>query len=382
MVSTRKAWFLPIIASLLGGCLDETDPVETRFFNGSVFDGVTGQKVTNYRIELDYFGRYYRGAVKGNGDFELAGVPAYHDYAVHIVAPGFRDFYSANTQHEDKVHANRSYKYVAYLYSENAPIADSSVTVQLADSGNVPSGQIRLRPTTISSLMDEDAETPALIDDQLWNNDNDLLAQTVWADITDGVATIPGSQLLFGVTYQVTVLNVPGYQLQDDQTFLAGVDDARTYVLSRLQQQALAVTFKSTDTGNPAPDGKLVIVLNQPAEFDPLTSETFYEEAIDNGFSIVSDDVDNDDTVNTLKPNESATEQERGTSITIDDNVVTLSWDRNAGLLTTDPEDVIRAVTYGGLANVRLRPVGGNGSDVVTLGNIIGSSAVTVSVQP
>lgn len=383
----RHSW---LVASLLAtgfsstGCLGTSSPSETDYFFGDVYDGVTGAQVKKYNIELEYFGRRYKGDIDARGGFALEGVPANHDYSVYIDAPGFRPFVAHRAQFADAVHADRSFHYEAYLFATSATVDDVPVTITLSDSAKQPSGAIRLRPTAFSQLYDDPTETPGGVPGQVWTNDNDLLAKTVWVDFKDGAATLPGQDLIYGVPYQVSILNVPGYQLlQTDKTpFQAGLDGRRAFTLSPLSVTPLAVAYMSTRDGVPEPDGTLTIVFNEPAEFDPLGNVNAYHEVIDDSFSIDSDNTNQNASFNTLNDNVDPNLQERGTSIALDGQRLVLSWDKSHGLRTVDPGDVIRSVTYGGLDQIRLRRAGGSGADVVTLATLLGQSSVTVVVSP
>jgi hypothetical protein len=369
---------------LMTGCLGTDSPSETNYFFGDVYDGVTGEHVKQYHIALEYFGRRYEGSLDASGGFQLPAVPANNDYSVYIDAPGFRPFVSHQGQFADVVHADRSFHYEAYLFSNSVVVSDVPVNITLSDSPRLPSGSIRLRPTQPSALYDTPAETPSGVPGQVWINSNDLLAETVWADFKDGAATLPGAKLVYGVPYQVTVLNVPGYQLhQDDKTpFQAGLDGRRAFVLAPLTTTPLQLAYLSTRTGNPTPDGSLTLVFNQAAEFDPRGNIGYYREAIDNAFSISSVDSNNNNVVNVLNANLDPNLQERGTDFKLDGQQLVFTWDRTRGLRTTDPGDTIQSVTYGGLDQIQLRRAGGNAADVVRLSDLVGSTSVNVVVAP
>jgi len=366
-------------------CLGTDKPTETRYFFGDVYDGVTGEQVKDYHIELEYFGRRYQGSLDANGGFALPAVPANHDYSIYIDAPHFRPFVSHQAQFGNSVTAERSFHYEAYLFSDKVTVEDVPMTITLSDSASLPDGSIRLRPVGLSALYDDPSEQPSGIPGQLWANDDDLLAETVWADFKGGAVTIKGSDLVYGVPYQLSILNVPGYQLQqsDEKTpFQAGMDGRRAFVLSRLTRTPLAVSYLSTSAGQLSTDGTLTIVLNQPTEFDPLVDMMSYREAVDSSFSIDSENTNGNTTFNTLNDNLDPNLQERGTAISLDGQKLVLTWDKTRGLKTIDPGDRIRSITYGGLDGIRLRPVGGQAADTVVLSDLIGSSSVTVDLAP
>ena len=373
------------------GCLGTDDPVETRYFSGDVYDGVTGQQILSYNIAVEHFGRRETGTVDARGGFHLPAIPAYSDFSVYIDAQGYRPFVSHQGQWLDVIHADRSYHYEAYLFATSLTVQDVPVTITLNDSGLLPRGSLRLRPTGLSQVYNEASEQPAGIPTQVWENDLDLLAETVWLDFTDGTPTgppagvIPGNRLVYGVPYQLAVLNVPGYQYSQTTAtpFVAGVDGRQAIVLSRLAPDALAVAYNSTQDGNPRADGSLIIVLNQPVELDPLSDKADIDEYIDEAFSITAPDSNTNFVVNQLKPDMASNIQERGTTMTISGQQITFAWNKMAGLLSMDTGDPITSVRWGALNQIRLRRAGGNASDVVTLASLLGGqNAITVTVTP
>jgi len=375
------------VGLLSSSCLSTNAPSETHYYFGDVYDGVTGAHVTNYHIAVEYFGRRYEGQIDARGGFGLPAIPAYQDFSVYIDADGYRPFVSHQPQWLDEKHADRSYHYEAYLFSTALAVQDVQVNVTLSDSPQLPTGQIRLRPVDLSDVyndvtgMPKPSEQPAGIPGQVWTNSYDLLAQTVWVDIVGGLATFPGQALVYGVPYQVAILNVPGYQYTESPVFQAGMDGRRAFVLTPLDHTPLAVSYKSTDSGNPTPDGSLTIIFNQPAEFDPLHNLDGMKEAIDDQFSITSPDFNANGQRNTLKLNVSPAVQERGTSMVLDGQKLVFTWSTD-GLATSDQGDPIRSVTWDGLDAIYLRPQGGNAADVVVLSNLLGSNAVNVVVLP
>ncbi len=357
-------------------------PVETRAFTGDVYDGVTGAHVTQYDIAVDYAGRYERGTLDSRGGFHLPPIPALQDFAVYIDAEGFRPFVAHQGQWLDTVHGDRSFYYLAYLFADKVAVEDVPFFITLRNSTELPSGSLRLRPTDLSAVYNDPIEQPAAVPGQIWQNDNDLLSKTVWMDFTNGTATVTGTDLVYGVPYQVSVFNVPGYELQQSYVFQAGINNKVTLQLDRLLVPRLTASYISTQSGNPSPDGTVTIVLNEPAEFDPLEPMLDIKNAIDDNFSIFSPDTNNNLLRNVLKINTDPNAQEHGTSIELSGQAIILRWNKDAGLLTQDPQDRISTITYGGLGAVRLRPVGGNASDVVTLATIVGAASIVVTLTP
>ena len=69
-------------------------------------------------------------------------------------------------------------------------------------------GSIRLRPTRPLSIQDQAAGVTG----QVWANDQDMLAAVHSRDFADGMVSFAPDELVYGVTYQVTVYDVDGYQ--------------------------------------------------------------------------------------------------------------------------------------------------------------------------
>jgi len=357
-------------------------PVESRAFTGDVYDGVTGVHVTAYDIAVDWAGRYERGTLDSRGGFHLPIIPALQDFAVYIDASGYRPFVAHQGQWLNAVNGDRSFYYLAYLFADKVPVEDVPFLITLRNGTELPSGSLRLRPTDLSAVYNDPIEQPAAIPGQLWQNDNDLLSKTVWVDFTEGKVTVLGSDLVYGVPYQVSVFNVPGYQLVQGNVFQAGVNGHVTVQLDRLTLPRLTASYISTQSGNPSPDGTVTIVLNEPAEFDPIEPQLDIKNAIDDGFSILSPDTDGDFMRNVLNVNTDPNVQTRGTSIELNGQALILRWNKGMGLATVDMEDRINSITYGGLGGVRLRPIGGNASDVVTLSAIVGAASIVVPLSP
>jgi hypothetical protein len=98
----------------------------------------------------------------------------------------------------------------------------------------------------------------------------------------------------------------------------------------------------------------VTLTFNESVEDGTLTSGGGAEQ-LDNGLSI-------SDTLFTsaLAVNALSTAQERGVTMTIADNMVTIAWNANVGLLTKGTGDSIRTVTYSStsLSQTFLQPVG------------------------
>jgi hypothetical protein len=378
------------------GCDDKDDKsdVETHYYYGSVYDGVKGTQITKYHVDYEYSGRRIEGKIDASNNFSIGPIPAFKDFSVYIDADGYRPFVAHEPQWIDTYHADRSYHYEAYLFSTLLQVSDVRMNITLSDSASLPKGSVRLRPMSSSAVYATAADRPGGIPGQVWSNDNDLLVDTIWTDFEEGEATIVGKKLVYGVTYNASVLNVPGYQFETGVHFQAGVDGDMAITLSPLNETALAISYINTEDGDTHPDGMLEIYFNRQVEFDPLTNPAQMRESVDNAFRIASENTDGDSDLNTLNDgSENSNAQERGTSVSLDSDSgqkLTFTWDPNAALVTKDSDDVIRSVTWSGLGTVKVRPVGGKASDARSIADLLGarqgsSSAInqiTVRVAP
>jgi hypothetical protein len=170
--------------------------------------------------------------------------------------------------------------------------------------------------------------------------------------------------------------------LVQGNVFQAGINSRVTVQLDRLTLPRLTASYISTQSGNPSPDGTVTIVLNEPAEFDPIQPVLDIKNAIDDGFSILSPDTNANFMRNVLNVNTDPNVQARGTSIELNGQALILRWNKGVGLATVDTGDRIISITYGGLGGVRLRPIDGNASDVVTLSTIVGAASIVVALTP
>lgn len=361
----------------------------TRYFSGRVYDGVSLSRLSTYGIRLEYFDRSITGTVDATGRYFVGPLLANADYSIVIEAEGYRSFLSHNERlADDPDEPLSSLYYDAFLYPENVPTPGATCRIRLSDSTELPSGFMRFSPRSSSSLLDEDAELPVGVDSsasgrQLWSNDEDLQQRSVVLEIQNGEAAIAPGQLVYGVSYAVTIYGVPGHEVVSD-TYVAGVDADRSWILDPLADQALALTALSTDTLNPTPSGQIEMRFNQPIALDPGVNPATIQRALNDGFSINSPDEDTDTNVNALVDAGTLTPPiapgYAGVSLQVDGDRLILSWDRNAGLATTDADDPIVSVTYGGLGSVMLYAATAQDPTSVDLASLLGSGSSTVQL--
>src|SRR5262249_55388920 len=101
------------------------------------------------------------------------------------------------------------------LFPTNVTASDIDVTViktGAATATTTPApaaGSYRMQPITLSPSIQAQASE---VGGQTWANDNDTFAGVVSGDFSDGKFTVTGGSLLYGVTYQITVYGVEGFQ--------------------------------------------------------------------------------------------------------------------------------------------------------------------------
>lgn len=357
-----------------------------QYFSGRIYDGVSMQRLTNYSIRLEYFDRSIPGTVDANGRYFVGPLLANADYTIAVEAEGYRSFLS----HNERISAGpekslRSLYYDAFLYPANVTTPGATCRVRVSDSTELPSGFMRFSPTSSSSLFDEDSETPVGVTSadagrQLWLNDEDLQQRSFLLPFTDGELQLESGQLVYGVNYAVTIYGVPGHE-SIVGSYTAGVDGDRSWVLDPLGNADLAITALSTDELALRPDGQLEIRFNQPIALDPTVNSATVQRTLNDNFSISSPNADADGNQNTLVDAGALTPpvaaNYRGVSLQINGDRLVLSWNRT-GLATTDADDPIVSVTYGGFSSVMLYPTGTPNATPVSLQSLLGSGSTQV----
>src|SRR5690606_14649100 len=105
---------------------------------------------------------------------------------------------------------------------------------------------------------------------------------------------------------------------------------------------------------------------------------------IDDAFSIFSPNFDSDANANVLVANigDDPADRDRGTSIEISGNTLTLTWARDdANFATMDADDPIESVTYSALDEVVLRIADGRVDQETNLATLLGTDSLTVYVD-
>jgi hypothetical protein len=281
-----------------------------------------------------------------------------------------------------------SYYYDAFLYPENVQSPPATCRVRLSDGTELPSGFMRFAPRSSSNLFDDAAEQPVGINSsdrgrQMWDNDEDLQQRSLLREFVDGELPLAAGDLVYGVNYAVTIYGVAGHEVLT-ASYTAGVDGDRAWVLDPLSDAGLAVAAKSNDELGLSPGGQLEIRFNQPIAIDPSLDLAAARRTLNDSFSMQSPDEDTDAEQNTLVDAGTLTPPisptYRGVNFVVDGDRLLLTWDASTGLATTDADDPILSVTYGGLGAIRVYPATATDPSPVALSTLIGSSA-TVQVS-
>jgi len=364
-------------------------PGTSEYFTGRIYDGVSLSRLKDYSIRLEYFDRVIPGTVDDNGRYFVGPLLANADYSIVVVSEGYRSFLSHNERVAKTAEQSlQSLYYDAFLYPEQVSTPGANCRVRVSDSTELPSGFMRFSPTSSSILFDSNAETPVGVTStdmgrQLWENDEDLQQRALLLPFQDGEATLAAGQLVYGVNYAVTIYGVPGHEALTG-SFTAGVDGDRSWVLDPLSDSPLAITALSSDTLAPQPSGDLEIRFNQPIALDPAVNASTAQRALNDAFSISSPNTDADTDQNVLVDSADLTPPiapgYRGVSFQIDGDRLVLHWNRTTSLATTDADEPILSVSYGGLGSVMLYPAGTANATPVSLATLIGSGSSSVQL--
>lgn len=364
-------------AGLLLGGLTACTPASQRTFVGRVYDGATGERITGYDLWIEHDIEVELADVDERGRYHVGPLPEGRDFSVGIEADGYRNFLSHNPAFVDSSPEVTEVRYYdAFLFPTDLASPPVSFSVALADSQDPAEGRLRLRPTADSTLADADDYVG--IDGQVWVNDEDLQVASIGVDFTGGQVSFEQGAFVYGVNYAVSVYAVSGYR-DMETSWQSGLHGSQSWTLQPLMGSALQVNYLSTDSGEPSPDGSLVIVFNQAVE---LFGGSDHAEIIDAAFSISTSDEDLDGEVNQLNEDVTDGAQERGTTIAVTGAQLTFSWNPDIGLAQSDPDDPITQLHWSGLNSIEVMPLGGAASQRATLSTLLGTSVVTVNVSP
>jgi hypothetical protein len=381
--SDMAVWLSPSTHALSTDLAAQT----SEYFTGRIYDGVSMSRLTEYSIRLEYFDRVIPGTVDDNGRYFIGPLLANADYSIVVEAEGYRSFLSHNERIASTADPSlQSLYFDAFLYPQQVSTPSATCRVRVSDSTELPSGFMRFSPTSSSILFDSAAETPVGVTStamgrQLWENDEDLQQRALLVPFQNGEVQLAAGQLVYGVNYAVTVYGVAGHEALTG-SYTAGVDGDRSWVLDPLSNSPLAITALSSDNLAPQPSGELEIRFNQPIALDPNVNASTAQRTLNDSFSISSPNTDADSDQNVLVNSADLTPPiapgYRGVSFEIDGDRLVLHWNRATGLATTDADEPILSVSYGGLSSLMLYPVGTANATPVSLDTLLGSGSSTV----
>lgn len=368
-----------------------TDVQHTVTFVGSVFDGAAGMRLSDYTIDVAAGAEVIGGTLGADGRFTVGPISAWDDYTVTIGNAAYRTFVSHNAnvglppelaQSDDiaDISTSQTLYFDAFLFPSDLEAPAVAFTIQTGLPGEMVDGKLRLLPISPSVLSDSPIETPAGVPGQVWSNDEDLQGQTVTRDFAGGQLALNAGELIYGVTYQVDIFDVPGFQPLTSN-YTAGIETNKSFTITEEIAEPLVV-LSSTIASCAAPSSPnatsaavVTIEFNHPVEFQDTGFPGGALEAFDEGISVNSDNTNMDMVFNTLQPDDSNSVQERGITVALMGNTMNISWNPSVGLLEKDPGDTIVSVTYGGLGNVSLRRVS-SPSSATTLATLIGQGSI------
>ena len=374
------------VGGFAAGCKDD-DPGANHeiWFMGSIYDGATSMVLFDYEISLVYGTTTVKGKVDHDtGRYTLGPLPAWNDYGVVISQGGYRGFTSYNSmiapptpppasQQSDvyTAHTTQTLDFDAYLFPDTLQASALTVNITKADpNAAAAAGSIRLRPSTLPVIQDQAAGVTG----QVWSNDQDILAGVVNSDFSNGTITIDAGTLVYGVTYQVTVYNVEGYQ-PGTTTVRAGLQDS---VIVNVTTSASPLVLVSSTATACKPYGtsttvqataQVTFTFNTSMIEDATTSAGKGPEVLDNGLTLATM------MGATLKSSASTAVQERGSQFLLNGNTLTIQFNPVAGINTQYANDTITYVLYNNLSSIMLQPTG-HPELVKSLSTLTGMSSI------
>ncbi len=393
-----------VLAALvaLAGCGGDEDKGGNHqiWFMGAVFNGATGERVTDYHIRLVYGGHEVAGTVDENGRYDLGPLPAWNDYGVVITATGFRAFSSYNAfiappspptpaggagatavVNADVYRANttQTKDFDAYVFPDDLQAPAVSITVLESGLNAMPAaGSIRLQPTSQPSIQSAQSEVAG----QVWANDEDILAAVINDSFTGGSYQVAASTLLYGVSYGVQIYGVDGYQ-PGMATFQAGFQNGLTLNLmpqtvSPLQRiSTMPMTCAVARAASSGATAMMVFTFNQPIEDGTMAIGTVSgAEVLDDGIAVQTTNFIG------LAADASPTASEHGSTFTIPANgsTLTISWNPSVGLASQVANDMIVSMYYSGLSSIYLQPKG-HPELRTLLSTLLGSAQISCTPQ-
>jgi hypothetical protein len=360
------------VGGLTPGCKDD-DPTGANhqiWFMGSIYDGATGAVLVDYDISLVYGTTTVTGKVdRATGRYTLGPLPAWNDYGVVISQGGYRAFTSYNSmiapptpppasQQSDVYTARttQTFDFDASLFPDS--LQPSALTISIVKSdptAPAPDGSIRLRPLSQPSIQDSIGG----VGNQVWSNDQDMLAAVFNSQFTGGTISIDPSSLVYGVNYQVTIYDVPGFIPVTNQMVRAGSQDSLVINISTTAAP-LQIVSNTISMCRPAGQSTNVVATAQVMfKFNTSSVEDVTPATSGRGQEVLDANLFVTTAMSAfLKSNLSTNVQERATSFVLNGDTLSFSWNPSVGLMSSSATDTITSVTYGGLSGITLQPTG------------------------
>ena len=330
-----------------------------QYFTGRIYDGVSLARLTNYTMRLEYFDRVLDATVDADGRYVVGPLLPNADFTIVVDSEGYRNFLSHNQKLPISGSGSVSALYYdAFMYPENVRAPATNVRFTISDDTKLPSGTVRFAPRSGSSLFNDDAETPAGVNRQVWTNDEDLQHRAIVRDFTDGQLAMAEGDFVLGVEYAVTVYGVANHAIMTNGTFRAGIDVNPSFKLEPVTEAPLEVVSVSNDNAALSPAGTIEIRFNHPVVEYPRMDKQLALRAMNDAFSMTSADKDEDGDFNVLVDAadlmDPVAPNYRGVTWEISGNLLTLRWDRERGLAESDTGDPIQSVAFSGLDSLWL----------------------------
>jgi hypothetical protein len=394
-------WALAVLGVVgLGGCGSNAASPDKGgdnqvFFVGYVYDGATGARLAKTAltsVTVIYGDKTIETTIADDGRFvTTSALPTWRDYTVKVEATGYRAFASYNTGIDvpaslamtngvAQAATVQTLDFAAYLFpvALKAPKLTLTVTVPDPETGSPVTdkvnGQLRLRPQTVPTIFigGGTSTTPAK---RVWFNGEDLLTQTIVKSFTNGMVTIDEGEMVYGVAYELTIFNVPGYQPFvatgggggfNGTAIVAGFVTSQTFALAPEAQDPLKiVTIDAATCAPPAPTsntygGKITITFNTEIE---IQGSTFAED-IDNGL-LLSFPQTGSFSFCPLKTSTGDPGQERGSKVEVGASSISFSFNPTVGFSTMGQWSAtcmlppsITSITYLSQTSITVQPKG------------------------
>jgi hypothetical protein len=236
--------------------------------------------------------------------------------------------------------------------------------------GETVDGQMRLRPTGVSSLGDSATDTPAGVAGQVWQNDEDLLGGALNKTLTASQVALETGELVYGVEYQIDIYGVAGYQ-PFVGTYVAGIDADKTFSLTPENADPLSLISSTKDTCKTISDQTSMTeeaVVEMVFNYEVGSADSNNAEVLDDNFTL------SPSSGITFKSDDSPDIQERGTQLEFDGVKLVFSFVPGKGIATPGMDPVTSA-QYQSLDNFFVQRKG-KPTTKTDLASLVGSTTI------